>query len=550
MAHFKFLSPGREGIKGRGYLIYQGCQMEHFELSDNDKKQVDKLGISEKQVISQIEVLKKGVPYMKLDRPCTVGDGIRSVSKEELKELAKIFHEYGREKKLVKFVPASGAASRMFKTLFNFYNRYPQIQRDSVALKAQKGDKDNQYLLIFMDDIRKFAFYDDLKSVMSEDGLDTDTLTDDGNFKEVIEYLLGQKGLGYTQLPKALLVFHKYPDGNRTAFEEHLVEAVGYARDINEMSHLHFTVSPEHKQEFEGFLKKIIPHYEEHYGIRFSVGLSVQERATDTIAVDLENKPFRLNDGTILFRPGGHGALIENLRNIDGDIIFIKNIDNVVHDRLKDQTFQWKKALGGYLIQIQQKIFSYLERLAKEPLDEELLDEAIGFAKNDLCIIPSNSEDVISAREKQTFLISKFNRPVRVCGMVRNEGEPGGGAFWVKSKDGSLSLQIVESAQIDPESEEQQSVFRSSMYFNPVDIVCGVRDRHGKAYDLRHYVDPEAALISIKSKDGRELKALELPGLWNGAMSDWNTIFVEVPLITFNPVKTMNDLLREQHQPA
>jgi hypothetical protein len=523
--------------------------MKHFELSDNDKKQISALKMTERQVISQIELLKKGVPYMKLDRPCTVGDGIRSVSKEELKELAKIFHEYGKERELVKFVPTSGAASRMFKTLFNFYDRYPQIQRDSVALKAQKGDKDSQYLLMFMDGIRKFTFYDDLKSVMSEDGLDTDTLIDDGSFKEVIEYLLGQKGLGYAQLPKALLLFHKYPDGNRTAFEEHLVEAVEYVRDVNGMCRLHFTISPEHKQAFEGFFGKIMPHYEEHYGSHFNVDFSVQERMTDTIAVDLENKPFRLNDGTIFFRPGGHGALIDNLSNIDGDIIFIKNIDNVVHDRFKDQTFQWKRAMGGCLIQIQQKIFSYLERLTKEPLDEELLDEAIEFAKNDLYIIPSNGEDVISAKEEQAFLISKFNRPIRVCGMVRNVDEPGGGPFWVKSKDDSLSLQIVENAQIDPESEEQQTVLRSSTYFNPVDIVCGVRDRHGKAYDLRRYVDPAAALISIKSKDGRELKTLELPGLWNGAMSGWNTIFVEVPLITFNPVKTINDLLREQHQP-
>ena len=355
--------------------------MEHFELSDNDKKQISALKMTEQQVLSQIELLKKGVPYLKLDRPCTVGDGIRSVSKEELKELSKIFDECAKERELLKFVPASGAASRMFKTLFNFYNQYPQIQRDSVVLNSQKGDKNSQYLLMFMDGIRKFAFYNDLKSVMSEDGLDTDTLTDDGCFEEVIEYLLGQKGLSYAQLPKALLMFHKYPDGNRTAFEEHLVEAAEYVRDVNGMSHLHFTVSPEHKQDFEGFLKKIVLRYEKHYGIQFSVDFSVQERATDTIAVDLENKPFRLNDGTIFFRPGGHGALIGNLSNIDGDIIFIKNIDNVVHDRLKDQTFQWKRALGGCLIQIQQKIFSYLESLTKEPLDEELLDEAIEFAK-------------------------------------------------------------------------------------------------------------------------------------------------------------------------
>ena len=523
--------------------------MEYFDLSNNDKKQISALKMTEQQIISQIELLKKGTPYLRLDRPCTIGDGIRSVSKEELKKLVKIFDEYSMERELLKFVPASGAASRMFKTLFSFFNQYPQIQRDSVALNAQKGDKDSQYLLTFMDSIRKFAFYDDLKSIMGKDDLNTEILTDDGSFKEIIDYLLGQKGLGYAGLPKALLMFHRYPDGNRTALEEHLVEAAEYVRDINGICQLHFTVSPEHKQTFEGFLKKIKLRYEKHYGVQFDAGFSVQEKATNTIAVDLENKPFRLNDGTILFRPGGHGALIENLSNIEGDIIFIKNIDNVIHGRLKDQTLQWKKALGGCLIRMQQKIFFYLNELTKEPLGEELLDEAIEFAKNDLCIKPPGDEHVISVKEKQAFLISKFDRPIRVCGMVRNEGEPGGGSFWIRSKDDSLSLQIMESAQIDPESEEQKSIFRSSNYFNPVDIVCGVRDRHGKAYDLRHYVDSEAALISIKSKDGRELKALELPGLWNGAMSDWNTIFVEVPLITFNPVKTINDLLREQHQP-
>ncbi len=521
--------------------------MEHFEL--NDKKQISALKITEEQVISQIELFKKGMPYLKIDRPCTIGDGIRSISKEALKDLAEIFYEYGKERQPIKFVPASGAASRMFKTLFNFKNQYPQIQRDSVALKARNRDKDSLYLLAFMDGIRQFAFYDDLKSVMGENDLNAETLIDEGHFKEVVDYLLGQKGLGYAQLPKALLLFHKYPDGNRTAFEEHLVEAAYYSKDAYGICRLHFTVSPEHKQTFENFLKKIVRRYEKHFGIRFSVGFSVQERATDTIAVDLDNKPFRLNDGTIFFRPGGHGALIENLRHINGDIIFIKNIDNVVPDRLKDQTFQWKRALGGCLIQIQQKIFSYLEGLTKKPLDEGFLDEALEFTKNYLCIIPPKGEDVMSINEKQAFLITKFNRPIRVCGMVRNEGEPGGGPFWVRAKDGSLSLQIVERAQIDTKSEEQKSIFRSSVYFNPVDIVCGVRDRHGKAYDLRQYVDPEAGLISIKSKGSRELKALELPGLWNGAMSGWITVFFEVPLITFNPVKTINDLLREQHQP-
>ena len=518
-------------------------------LNDRDKKQIRALGITEDHVLSQIERFEKGAPYLKLDRPCTIGDGIKVISEEELEALTVIFKESTTKRRLTKFVPASGAASRMFKALLRFNNEYTQTQRTSIASQAQQGDGDSQHVLAFMDGIRQFAFLDDLESAMAVDGLDPETLISSGEFKEVIDYLLTQKGLGYAQRPKGLLKFHKYPDGNRTAFEEHLVEAANYAKDGKGTSCLHFTVSPKHRKRFEALLETIRSRYKENYGAHFDVSFSVQEKSTDNVAVDLENKPFRLNDGSILFRPGGHGALIENLNDTKGDIIYIKNIDNVVPDRLKDQTFLWKKALGGYLIKTQQKIFYFLERLAEGPPDKVLLEEALEFVEHDLCIIPPGSQALTSDEAKQDFLLSRLNRPIRVCGMVRNQREPGGGPFWVEDRDGSLSLQIVETAQIDPESEAQQSILRSSTHFNPVDIVCGVLDWEGKAFDLRHFVDPEAVFISMKSKEGQDLKALELPGLWNGAMSYWHTIFVEVPVITFNPVKTINDLLRKEHQP-
>ena len=513
-----------------------------------DINQIKRIGTTPEKVMSQIAMFKKGTPYLKISRPCTINDGIRSISGDEIKQLTAIYEEYAPRKSLTKFVPASGAASRMFKTLLQFNNEYDKIQKDTIASTARQGDDDSRHMLTFMEGIRRFAFFGDLKSVMDKDGLDAEALIDADQFKEIIDYLLTRKGLGYAQLPKGLIKFHHYPDSSRTAFEEHLVEAAHYAKDDDGGCALHFTVSPAHRQRFEELLEAVQVRYQERYGVRFQVGFSVQEKSTDTIAVDLDNKPFRLNDGTLLFRPGGHGALIENLNNLQGDIVYIKNIDNVVPDKLKDPTFLWKRVLGGYLIKIQQKIFSYLESLIEGPANKGLIQEAFEFATRELCIPPSASQDLTADQARKDFLISRFNRPIRVCGMVKNIGEPGGGPFWVESQDGSLSIQIVESAQVDPESEEQQKILISSTHFNPVDIVCAVRDFRGNPFDLRKYVDTGAVFIANKSKDGRELKALELPGLWNGAMADWNTIFMEVPLITFNPVKTVNDLLRKEHQ--
>ncbi len=517
-------------------------------LTKADLLQIKSLGISPEKVLAEIEMFKRGAPFLKLDRPCTAGDGIKRIGEDESRDLVGFFAEAAVEKELLKFVPASGAASRMFKVLLQAAGENERIRLSEVAAKAESGDTDARQLLAFMQDIKKFAFFADLKAVMAADGLDIKLLIGEGEFKEIIEYLLTDRGLNYAARPKGLLKFHSYPEGSRTAFAEHLVEAANYARGNGGESRLHFTVSPEHQTGFTELLAEIRDEFENEYGIRLAVDFSEQEKATDTIAVDLENQPFREVDGTLLFRPGGHGALLENLNRLAADIIFIKNIDNVVPDRLKSETFLWKRVLCGHLLKVQQQVFGYLEELERKSIPAELLDEILAFIKLELSVLPPADFDLYLELEKRNFLIGILNRPIRVCGMVKNEGEPGGGPFWVEDRNGSLSLQIVEGAQINPEAPEQQEILQKATHFNPVDLVCGVRDWQGKPFDLKKYVDSEAVFIAQKSKDGRELKSLELPGIWNGAMAFWNTIFVEVPLITFNPVKSVNDLLRDEHQ--
>jgi hypothetical protein len=340
-----------------------------------------------------------------------------------------------------------------------------------------------------------------------------------------------------------------YDEHFRTPVEEHLEEAALYVRDSDGRAVIHFTVSPEHMAGIREHVDHALGRYKES-GIRHDVSYSLQKPSTDTIAVDMEGAPFREKGGEILFRPGGHGALLENLNDLQGDIIFIKNIDNVVPDRLKKETTAYKKALGGYLIGLQDRVFEYLGQLSGPPPGQGILKQMLRFAEEELYRIPPGGGAGLSAQEMISFLISAMNRPLRVCGVVRNAGEPGGGPFWVEHQDGTQSLQIVESSQVDMESSDQKAIWESSTHFNPVDLVCGVRDYRGRPFDLRDYVDPLTGFISIKSKDGKELKALELPGLWNGSMAFWNTVFVEVPSITFNPVKTVMDLLRKEHQPA
>lgn len=497
-------------------------------LSQSDLKQLSSKGISEKQVQTQLEQFKSGFPFLKLKAAAAIGNGIIAPDADQRKKDVEAWKAYKEEgHRIVKFVPASGAASRMFKDVFSFVSADYQTPTTDFEKK-------------FFDNIEKFAFYDSLNNLCVEkEGKSIKQLINEGEYKKVAANMLEKEGMNYGQLPKGLLLFHKYTDGARTPMEEHLVEGALYASS-NGQSHVHFTVSHEHMELFKKKVAEKADFFAKKYGIKYDITFSEQKPSTDTIAANPDNTPFRDSDGTLLFRPGGHGALIENLNEIDADVIFVKNIDNVVPDRLKQETVEWKQIIAGILVQLQKRAFEYLEILDKGATDEQLKEIAT-FVENCLCC---HNDEAITA----DYLHKKLNRPMRVCGVVKNVGEPGGGPFLTYNQDGTVSLQILESSQIDKNNKDYMEMFAKGTHFNPVDLVCAVKNYKGEDFDLREYVDKTTGFISSKSKGGRELKALELPGLWNGAMSDWSTIFVEVPLGTFNPVKTVNDLLREQHQ--
>ncbi|MBT0810948.1 DUF4301 family protein [Litoribacter ruber] len=493
------------------------------------QQQILAQGMSPDKAQEQIENFKSGFPYLPIVEAAKVGNGIRKFSEEEIKKLGKQFDQLVQNKDILKFVPASGAASRMFKDLFAFLDSDGQLDNNAFAKK-------------FIDNIENFAFYHDLNQVMERDGSSIKKALEDKDYTLMISYLLEEKGLGYGSLPKALLKFHHYSDHDRTPTFEHFVEGVLYAKGKGDKVNIHFTVSPEHEEKFKEEIAELKPALENEHGVTFEVSFSQQKQSTDTIAVNPDNTPFIEEDGSILFRPAGHGALLENLNEIDADLIFIKNVDNVVPDRLKDTTQAYKKALGALLLKVQDKVFHALENIEHDNLIAEEVFEVELAGK-----LPEEYKEWPLA-QKQEFLKSKLNRPIRVCGMVRNVGEPGGGPFWVQEEDGSLSLQIAENAQIDLDNPEMKEIYNSATHFNPVDVVCGTKDFKGNKFDLLKYRDMKTGFITGKSKNGKDLKALELPGLWNGSMADWNTIFVEVPIITFNPVKTVNDLLRDEHQ--
>ena len=483
----------------------------------------------------QLDEFKTGFPFLKLEAAAAIGKGIVAPDADERKAYIDAWNAYKAEgKQIVKFVPASGAASRMFKDMFAFV---------SADYDVPTTDFEKKYF----DNIKKFAFYEALnEQCIKNEGKDIDQLIADGNYKAVAANMLQAKGLNYGQLPKGLLLFHNYEDGPRTPMEEHLVEGALYAASNGE-ANVHFTVSHEHMQLFEAKVEEKLDKYAQCYGIKYNISFSEQKPSTDTIAANPDNTPFRTEDGQLLFRPGGHGALIENLNEISADVIFIKNIDNVVPDRLKGDTVDYKQVIAGVLVTLQKKAFDYLKVLDSGNYDHEKLEEIIRFVQRDLCCRKADIKELEDA-DLVIYLRKKLNRPMRVCGVVKNVGEPGGGPFLTYNQDGTVSLQILESSQIDKSNAEYQKMFTEGTHFNPVDLVCAVKDYQGNAFNLPEYVDKTTGFISSKSKNGKELKALELPGLWNGAMSDWNTIFVEVPLSTFNPVKTVNDLLREQHQ--
>ncbi len=500
-----------------------------------DKAQLEAKGISEAQIEQQIRDFQTGFPFLKLRGAAAVGDGILAPTADEVAQYIQAWDDYKAQgHHVTKFVPASGAASRMFKNMFEFL---------SADYDVPTTDFEKKYF----EHIHDFAFYpalDDACHVNEGEGVDA--LISEGNYKAVVKNMLDEEGLNYGQLPKGLLQFHSYSDEARTPLEEHLVEAALYASSRGEAD-VHFTVSTEHRELFEDLVERVLPEYEAKYGIKYHVSFSEQKPSTDTMAANMDNTPFRNEDGTLLFRPGGHGALIQNLADLDSEVVFVKNIDNVVPDRLKDETVTWKQVIAGVLVTLQKQAFKYIELLDSGRYSHEDIEEMIRFTRHELYTDMPGLKEMEDA-ELVGYLRTKLNRPMRVCGVVKNVGEPGGGPFLAYNPDGSISLQILESSQIDTNNPEYMKMFTEGTHFNPVDLVCAVRDYKGEKFDLPKYVDPATGFISYKSKSGRELKALELPGLWNGAMSNWSTIFVEVPLATFNPVKTVNDLLREQHQ--
>lgn len=506
-----------------------------------DIEQIVARGSQIDQVEQQIGNFKSGFPYLKLIEAAGQYHGLIQLSEEEIQRYISVFEEkVAGGIKLLKFVPASGAASRMFKSLFSALEGLQKGKQHSEVIK----DKE---VALFLEQLDQFAFYEDLKHLAEKENV----AIEDVPLQKLLEWKLLEKGLNYGNLPKGLLKFHTYPDGYRTPLEEHFVEGASYARNNASEVNIHFTVSPEHQAAFERHVAEILPKYEELFGVKYKIGFSQQKPSTDTIAVTPDNEPFRNNDGSLLFRPAGHGALLENLNDLDADIIFIKNIDNVVPDQLKKLTIDYKKALAGVLLGLQEEVFFYQKMLKEHhysALESAFYAEAANFLENVMNIIPPHDQFYSEKEELYRYFTNKFNRPLRVCGMVKNQGEPGGGPFFAQNEDGSVSLQIVESSQIDFNDPEQAAIAHHATHFNPVDLICGVKNYQGDKYNLLDFSDPKTGFISLKSKDGKELKAQELPGLWNGAMSDWGTLFVEVPIETFNPVKTVTDLLRKEHQ--
>jgi hypothetical protein len=512
-------------------------------FTPRDLRQMSEMGLSPEEAARQIELFRNPPPFTRVLRPCRPGDGIRSLTLAEHAGLLSHYDAAAQRGRVAKLVPASGAATRMFSDLLAFLASPPDSE-PSAAVRA-----------VFAN-LPRFPFYEDLAAALAARGIDLEEAVASGDWRGVASCLLERPGLGYADLPKGLLPFHRTPEGPRTSFEEHLVEAAAIARDEDGLCLLHFTVSPDHQEGFERLLDHVRPALEERSDSRFEVSFSTQRRATDTLAVDLQNRPIRLADGALMFRPGGHGALIENLNDLgrDGwDIVLLKNIDNVVPDDRKPVVHLWKRLLGGCLLTVREAAFGHLDRL--EALDgvrgkraEAVLREAGEFLATELCRPLPEGFATSDLEERKRFLMEALDRPIRVCGVVRNQGEPGGGPFWVESPSGGISPQIVEASQIDPKDPEQQAALKSSTHFNPVDLFCGLRDRHGRPYDLHRFVDPSTVFIAEKTHEGRPIKALERPGLWNGAMAGWNTVFVEVPDATFAPVKTVLDLLRAEHQ--
>lgn len=514
-------------------------------FTKEDLCQLKGKGIDSGSAEDQIEKFKKGFPFLDIVKPATTNDGIIKLTDAQIAESISMYENKIPELKIIKFVPASGAATRMFQALYKYMDTYKDKEPDFAEYLT---DRSFFSMFNFFESLRNFAFFNDLKAHLEEQGESIESLLEHQQLIRILNGLLGVNGLNYGSLPKGLIKFHRYDTFSRRPVGEQMIEGALYARMKDSTVHIHFTISHEHKKIFKEICNREKKFYEKEHGVSIELSFTEQKPSTDTLAVDMQNNPFRNSDGSLLFRPAGHGSLIENLNDLNADLIFIKNIDNVVPDRMKDQTVVYKKALAGLLFYYQNKIFAYLEKLSNPKINAEMKREIAEFLEKELFVIPSDNFEKKTKKEKIDYLKSKLNRPLRVCGMVLNEGEPGGGPFWVRNSDGTVSLQIVEGSQIDHKNKKQKDVLEKSTHFNPVDLVCATKNYKGRKFNLHKYSDPETGFISVKSKDGKDLKAMELPGLWNGAMAKWNTIFVEVPMITFNPVKTIWDLLRKEHQ--
>jgi len=512
-----------------------------LHLSQNDHLVLKQHGLSISQIEAQLQQLRQGISPLHLIRPCRVGDGIIQLSPQHFAEYHRQFRHAQATGRVSKFIPASGAATRMFKDLLQY------LEKDEFSQTTELNDcPSSEAIDQTWKQFHHFPFIDDLQQYFKTAGIDFQNLLNTKKMRQVFQTLLHVPGLGYAHLPKALLPFHQYPEGFRTSLEEHVREAMLYGRKASTPIRIHLTVSAQFEKQVKAFVDTI-QRQQAQGGLECELTVSIQKSSTDTIALDSQDQPFRNDEGLLVFRPGGHGALLENLNEYQGDIVFISNIDNVVPDHLKDLIVEWRMALGGFLLKLQEGIFYHLQQL--ELAQPTVVEKAEAFIQQHLHQQFPSSYDQLDIPEKVLWLKRFLHRPVRVCGVVSNTGDPGGGPFWVQHADGSQSRQIVEQSQGDPESESQQQLFASATHFNPVDMVCGVRDYQGHPFNLLTFSDPATSFISHKAYQGRALKALEWPGLWNGGMADWITLFVEIPRATFNPVKTFLDWLHPNHQP-
>lgn len=542
--YIKLSGSKEERLEKATKIVNDLLKAKQLGFTSSDFIEIYKRNINIDAIAFQFSILKNGIPKLYLDRTAVLNDGIIPITKEEATYYSNYFDQKKEHLKLKKFVPASGAASRMFKFLNEFLNEF---KPDSESINAYINRKKDKNLPIFLVAKEKFPFYEEVISETKKTIPNFSSLEKDLRDYWFIKTMLTSPEFDFANKPKGILLFHQYSTHTATAIEEHLNECIHYATSKNK-SHLHFTVSQEHQNSFESIINRVKPSFEANSNSAISVKYSYQNKSTDVIAVAADGKPFRDENQNLLFRPGGHGALIENLNYLNGDIIFIKNIDNVIQNHIEEITL-YKKALGGILIQYQETIFKYMKLITSESISNEELAEIVDYITSKLNIAIKPDFSKYTKESKVEHLRTILNRPIRVCGMVKNEGEPGGGPFWVIDKKGKTFLQIIESSQIDTKDEHQIKTFESATHFNPVDLVCGIKDYNGQKFNLSKYIDPNSGFVVEKHRNGKSYRAFELPGLWNGAMAKWLTVFVEVPLVTFNPVKTVNDLLKPAHQP-